>query len=110
APIVIPKRNGQNPVNTRSRLFWACFSAGRELDSFTLDDLDRTALFELLADLMRLRQKGIHPAANQSMAWLKDAVRTLSQLAGHVARRTQDNDLHSKLLNLACQDASHFGF
>lgn len=110
APIVIPKRNGQSDLGIRSRLLWASFVSGTQIPDFTLHDSGKAELFELLVDLIALRQRGIDPVASHSMAWLKDAVRALSQLAGRVARQTQNNELNSKLLNLACQDASHLGF
>jgi hypothetical protein len=48
--------------------------------------------------------------ARQEMSWLKDTVRSLSRLAGRIARQEQNNGLQSELLNLACQDSNHMGF
>jgi hypothetical protein len=44
------------------------------------------------------------------MRWLKDAVRSLSQVAGRILRQAQNNGLQAELLNFACQDSNHKGF
>jgi hypothetical protein len=110
APIVISVHNGGSESTTRSCLLWASFDSRTQFPDFTLDDSGRAELFELLVDLIGLRQRGIDAAAIRRMGWLKDAVRALSQLVGRIARQRQSNELQSKLLNLACQDASHLGF
>ena len=81
-----------------------------QLPDLTLDDAGRAELLELLVDLMALHQTRIASAAQQDMGWLKDAVRSLSQLAGRIARQADGSGLQTKLLNFACQDSSHTGF
>jgi hypothetical protein len=110
APIVISTRTDQAVSTTRARLLWASFALGAQLPEFTLDDAGHGELMDLLVDLIALRQRGLAPAARQEMSWLKDAVRSLSRLAGRVARQGQGNGLQTKLLNLACQDSRHTGF
>jgi len=95
----------------RAGLFWHSCAAGEALNVFTtLDEEGRGDLFELLSELIELRQQGMVAPAWQEMGWLKNAVRALSQLAGRVARQSEGDGLQIELLNLACQDASHAGF
>jgi hypothetical protein len=95
----------------RARLFWNACAEGEGLNAFTaLDEEGRGDLFELLSELIELRQRGLVPDAWQELGWLKKAVRALSQLAGRVARQSAGGGLQIELLNLACQDASHAGF
>jgi hypothetical protein len=75
-----------------------------------LDESGSVQLFELLTDLIGLHQTGIDIAANRGMGWLKNAVRSLSQLAGRIARQVQSAGLQPRLLELACRDSSHLGF
>ncbi len=111
APVFVWTRNGQDAPTPRGRMLWASSALGVQLpDDFALDDTGRAQLFELLLELIALRQRGMASAARQDMGWLKDAVRSLSQLAGRIARQAQNNGLQTKLLNLACQDSSHAGF
>jgi hypothetical protein len=60
--------------------------------------------------MISLRRMTLVSGARANMAWLKDAVRLLSKLAGRVARETQSHEFQTRLVNLACQDASHAGF
>ena len=68
------------------------------------------ALIELLVDLIVLRKREFVMAARQDMGWLKDALRTLSQAAGRLARQPSSEGFQQALLNLACQDSQHAGF
>jgi hypothetical protein len=113
APLIIPKRGGdeQPPAGARERLFWDSFAPGSPLQEVTgLDEQGPAELFELLAELIALRQRATAAAAQNNMGWLKDAVRALSQFAGRVARQPGGDELRVRLLNLACQDSSHAGF
>src|ERR1051325_3320549 len=60
--------------------------------------------------MISLRRMTLVSGARANMAWLKDAVRLLSKLAGRVARETQSQEFQTRLVNLACQEASHAGF
>lgn len=112
APVAISARNGQEVALTcRERMLWAASAMGTQLpDDFALDDIGRDQLLDLLLDLISLRKRGIVEVARQEMSWLKDTVRSLSRLAGRIARQAQGSGLQTKLLNLACQDSSHAGF
>jgi hypothetical protein len=111
APVIIPHRFGDEAASIRAHLFWKSFTLGAPLNEISeLDEQGRTDLFELLTELIALRQWATAAAAQNNMGWLKDAVRSLSQLAGRMARQSGGEDLQLRLLNLACQDASHAGF
>lgn len=111
APIVVSNRQSDVAAITRARLFWGSYTQGVSLSEFTeLDEEGRTDLFELLTELIELRQRGMVSGARKDMGWLKDAVRSLSQLAGRIARQPHGDALQIELLNLACQDAAHAGF
>jgi hypothetical protein len=97
-------------ATTRASLFWKS-TAGESLSELTnLDDEGRAGLFELLTELIELRQRHLVSGANWNMGWLKVAVRSISKLAGRLARQPHGNGLQLELLNLACQDANHAGF
>lgn len=109
APLLIHARNGQTLATTRARLVWASVLRA-QLPDLTLDDSGRAEMLELLVDLIALRQRGIASAARHDMSWLKDAVRSLSRLAGRIARQADGSGLQAQLLNFACQDSNHTGF
>jgi hypothetical protein len=110
APLVIWASKGQTESTTRARLLWASVDPGAPLHDCNLDASGCTELFELLVDVIGLRQRRIAAAARRHIVWVNQSIRALSQLAGRVARQTHDNGLQAKLLHLACQDASHVGF
>lgn len=112
APLIVPNLGGEEPpAGARERLFWDSFAPGAPLQDVTeLDEAGRAHLFELLAELIILRQRPTADAAQNNMTWLKDAVRALSQLAGRLARHPGGQELQVRLLNLACQDSNHAGF
>lgn len=112
APLIVPNQGGDEPSRgARERLFWDSFAPSAPLKDVTkLEEGDRSCLFELLAELIALRQRPTAAAAQNNMSWLKDAVRSLSQLAGRLARQPGGDELQVRLLTLACQDSSHAGF
>lgn len=110
APLVIWASKSQTKPTTRAHLLWASVDPGAPLHDDSLDTTGYTGLFELLVDLIELRQRRIAAAARHHIGWVNQSIRALSQLAGRVARQTHDNGLQAKLLNLSCQDASHAGF
>jgi hypothetical protein len=110
APLVIHACHGQALTTTRAHLVQACIEPGVQWPDLALDEAGRAETVELLVDLIALRQGDIASVARQDMAWLKDAVRSLSHLAGRIARQADSSGLQTKLLNFACQDASHTGF
>jgi hypothetical protein len=111
APIVVSNRQSDVAATTRARLFWGAYTQGSSLSELTeLDEEGKSDLFELLAELIELRQREMVSGARRDMGWVKDAVRSLSQLAGRIARQPHGEALQIKLLNLACQDANHAGF
>lgn len=113
APVVVCVRNGQALTTTRTCLFWQSWNPEQvQAPDFRLD-LDkngRTEFFELLVDLIDLLKQDMVRDARIGMPQLKDAVRSLSRLAGRMARQADGSGLQTKLLNLACQDSSHAGF
>ena len=112
-PLVILARNGQVLTTTRTRLFWQSWNPKQAQSPdfrLDLDENGRTELFELLVDLIDLRKQDMVYDARIGMPQLKDAVRSLSRLAGRMARQADGSGLRTKLLNLACQDSSHAGF
>jgi hypothetical protein len=110
APLVVRARNGSALTTTRAHLVQACVAPGVQLLDLALDEAGRAETLELLVDLIALRQRDIASAARQDMGWLKDAVRSLSRLAGRMARQADGSGLQTKLLNFACQDSNHTGF
>jgi len=110
APLVIRALNGPALTTTRAHLVRACVEPGVQLPDLALDEAGRAETVELLVDLIALRQRDIASVARQDMGWLKDAVRSLSRLAGRMARQADGGGLPTKLLNFACQDSSHTGF
>lgn len=111
APVFVCARNGEDASTPRGRMLWASSALGNQLpDDFALDDHGCAQLVELLQELIVLRQQNMVAEARRDMSWLKDAVRSLSRLAGRIARQAQGSGLQTKLLNLACQDSSHAGF
>ena len=111
APVVVSNRQDDLSTTTRARLLWDSFPSGAPLsDLAELDEEGSRDLFELLAELIELRQRSTAGVARRDMGWLKDSVRSLSKLAGRIALQPQGSALQIKLLNLACQDSSHAGF
>lgn len=104
SPMVI--RVPETAMSPRSSLVWESLSPPIQ-DS---ESVRPEELVDLLVDLMVLRKREYTFVARLEMGWLKDSVRSLSQLAGRLARHPQHVDLHSALLNLACQDPAHAGF
>lgn len=111
APVVICVRNDQVAPTTRARLLWASSDRDTQLlDDFQLDNAGRDELLELLTELIALRQGRMVRLSRKNLNWLKDAARSLSYLAGRIARQPESYSLQTKLLNLACQDSTHAGF
>jgi hypothetical protein len=110
APAVISNRQSDLAATTRASLFWGSYPGGSLSDLAELDDEGRADLFELLAELIELRQRGAVPGVRRDLGWLKEAVRSLSRLAGRIVRQPIGEQLQLQLLNLACQDANHAGF
>jgi hypothetical protein len=113
APLVVLAYNNQPLATTRERLFWQSWNAEQAQSPdfpLELDDNGCTELFELLADFIELRKRDMVHDARLGVPQLKDALRSLSRLAGRIARRVDSSGLQTKLLNLACQDSSHAGF
>jgi hypothetical protein len=111
APVVIANPQNNLTAITRASLFWSSYNGVASVSELAqLDEEGRSDLFELLGELIELRQLGLIVAARRHMGWLKESVRSLSQLAGRVARQPHGDGFRLKLLNLACQDANHAGF
>ena len=113
APVVVCVRNVQALTTTRTCLFWQSWNPEQAQSPdfrLDLDENGRTEFFELLVDLIDLRKQDMVYDARIGMPHLKDAVRSLSRLAGRMARHADGSGLQTKLLNLACQDSSHAGF
>jgi len=108
APIVV--RAGPTASSIRSSLLWASVSFGPQIEDFPLNEVGCEDLLGLMEDLMALRKREYATVSRQDMGWLKDAVRSLSQLAGRMARQSGGDSLQTRLLNLACQDPNHDGF
>lgn len=108
APVVIHARGDEATLAARAQLLWA--SLDGTLSNSQIDDTLASVLLDLLVDMINLRRMTLVSSARANMAWLKDAVRLLSKLAGRVARETQSQEFQTRLVNLACQDMSHAGF
>ena len=108
APVVV--RAGRTATTTRASLLWASVTFGTQVEDHSLDDPGSEELFALLVDLIALRKWEFASVVRQDFGWLKDAVRSLSQLAGRMARHANGDPLQTRLLNLACQDPNHDGF
>jgi hypothetical protein len=108
APVVV--RAGHNAATTRAALLWASVAFGTQMEDHSLEDAGSEELFALLVDLIALRKWEFASVVRQDMGWLKDAVRSLSQFAGRMARQANGEPLQTRLLNLACQDPKHDGF
>jgi len=107
-PVVIQSRGDHATWSMRAQLLWG--SLDGKLPDVEIDDSVASALLDLLVDLIALRQRAVVGSARANIAWLKDAVRALSKLAGRVSRQTESQGFQTRLVNLACQDASHAGF
>jgi len=111
APVVVcAPYTDEAPTATRERLLWASSELGSPLpDNFAMDDDGHGQLVDLLADLIALSDRTAADARRE-MGWLNVAMRSLSQLAGKVAKQADSEGLQARLLNLACQDSRHAGF
>ena len=108
SPVVV--RAAATVTTTRSSLLWASLSSAAQDGDPAFDQAGCEDMIELLVDLMVLRKREFALAARLDVGWLKDSVRSLSQLAGRMARQPQREVFQAALLNLACQDPNHAGF
>ncbi len=76
-------------TTTRSSLLWASLSSAAQDGDPAFDQAGCEDMIELLVDLMVLRKREFALAARLDVGWLKDSVRSLSQLAGRMARQPQ---------------------
>jgi hypothetical protein len=94
----------------RSSLLKASLRTSTDDIDLSLDATGHQDLHELLVDLMTLRKREYASLARREIRWLKDALRTLSKIAGRMLRQQGGETLQTALLNMACQDPQHSGF
>lgn len=96
--------------SSRSSLIWKSLSPSIQDWDVVQESVWTEDLLGLLIDLMALRKREYSFSAREEMGWLKDSVRSLSQLAGRLARNPEHDGFLYAILDLACQDPDHAGF
>lgn len=94
----------------RSLLLSASRASGTGVPDLPIEEESFGQVVEVIADLTELQRRDLADTVAQSFSWVKDSLRSISTIAGHLMEATGSETLRAALLNLACQDSAHTGF